>query len=365
MVGGLRLLFSLISLLFPMAVVHASDSSTSTTTLPGPPRAAVNPVAETIHGTKIVDDYRWLEDASSPETQRWVSEEGAYSRSLLDPLPGREQLRKRLGELLSIGEISAPQIGGPYYFHTSRQGAQNQPVLLVREGVHGQDRTLVDVNQLAADGTVALDWWQPSEDGKYVSYGTSPSGSEDSTLHVVETATGKLLADSIPRTRAASLAWKLDNSGFFYTRYPRKGEVPDGQEMYNRHVFYHEISKDPEEHPEDIDQLIFGQGREPEDWPSVNLSNDGRWLLITVSQGWTKSELFLMDVKAGTPPTRITNGKNFLYSGEVYNDKLFVTTNEDAPRYRVFIADAGNFDREAWKELIPQSDAVLQGTAVF
>ena len=103
MVGGLRLLVSLISLLFPMAVVHASDSSTSTTALPVPPKAAVNPVAETIHGTRIVDDYRWLEDASSPETQRWVSEEGAYSRSLLDPLPGREQLHKRLGELLSIG----------------------------------------------------------------------------------------------------------------------------------------------------------------------------------------------------------------------------------------------------------------------
>src|SRR5579864_5292766 len=199
MVGGLRLLFSLISLLFPMAVVHASDSSTSTTALPGPPRAAVNPVDETMHGTRIVDDYRWLEDASSPETQRWVSEEGAYSRSLLDPLPGREQLHKRLGELLSIGTISAPQIGGPHYFYTRREGTQNQPVLLVREGLHGEDRTLVDVNQMASDGTVALDWWAPSEDGKYVAYGTSPSGSEDSTLHIVETAGGELLSDTIPR----------------------------------------------------------------------------------------------------------------------------------------------------------------------
>ncbi len=72
-----------------------------------------------------------------------------------------------------------------------------------------------------------------------------------------------------------------------------------------------------------------------------------------------------MDVKKGTPPTRITTGKNFLYGGEVYNDKLYITTNEDAPRYRVFVADAGNYEREAWKELIPQADAVLQGTAVF
>ena len=359
MAGSLRLVGFLGSVLFLVALMYAADSSTSPTSVSGPPKATVKPVAETIYGTKIVDDYRWLEDASSPETQRWVSEEGAYSRSLLDPLPGREQLRKRLGELLSIGEISAPQIGGPYYFHTSRQGAQNQPVLLVREGVHGQDRTLVDVNQLAADGTVALDWWQPSEDGKYVSYGTSPSGSEDSTLHVVETATGKLLADSIPRTRAASVAWKLDNSGFFYTRYPRKGEVPEGQDVYNRHVFYHGLGEDPAK-----DALIFGEGLGPEDWPNVQLSNDGRWILISVEQGWTKSELYLQDLKSGSGPVRITEGKNFLYSGDIFDGKIFITTNEDAPRYRMFSVEASAPARANWKEIIPQSDAVLQGAAV-
>jgi prolyl oligopeptidase len=325
----------------------------------GPPKAAVNPVAETIHGTKIVDDYRWLEDASSPETERWVSEEGAYSRSLLDPLPGREQLHKRLGELLSIGKISAPQIGGPYYFYTRRQGTQNQPMLLVREGLHGEDRTLVDVNQMASDGTVALDWWAPSEDGKYLAYGTSPSGSEDSTLHIVETASGKLLSDTIPRARAASIAWKLDNSGFFYTRYPKKGEVAEGQDVYNRHVFYHALGNDPAKDP-----LIFGEGRDPEDWPGVDLSNDGRWLLISVEQGWTKSELYLQDLQAGTPPVRITEGKNFLYGGEIFNGKIFITTNEDAPRYRMFTADASAPTRANWKEIIPQNDAVLQGAAV-
>ena len=253
-------------------------------------------------------------------------------------------------------------IAGRHYFYTKREGMQNQPVLYVRDGLNGPDRVLVDANQLAADGTIALDWFQPSENGKYVAYGTSPSGSEMSTLHIIETKTGTMLPDTIERTRAASVAWKLDNSGFYYTRYPKKGDVPAGQEMYNRHVFYHELGDDPET---DDDQPIFGEGRDPEDWPSVSLSNDGHWLLINVSQGWTKSELFLMDVKAGTPPTRITTGKNFLYSGEVYNDKLYITTNEDAPRYRVFVADAGNYDREAWKELIPQTDAVLQGTAVF
>ena len=313
------------------------------------------------HGTKVLDNYRWLENGSSPETQKWVEEEMAYTRGMLERLPGREAIHQRLTQLLSIGSVTAPVIAGRHYFYTKREGMQNQPILYVREGLDGKDRVLVDANQLAADGTIALDWFQPSENGKYVAYGTSPSGSEMSTLHIVETKTGTILPDTIERTRAASIAWKLDNSGFYYTRYPKKGDVPAGQEMYNRHVYYHQLGDDPN----DDDKLIFGEGRDAEDWPSISLSNDGRWLLINVAQGWTKSELYLMDPKKGTAPTRITTGKNFLYGGEVYNDKLYVTTNEDAPRYRVFVADAGNYDREAWKELIPQSDAVLQGAAVF
>ena len=105
-----------------------------------------------------------------------------------------------------------------------------------------KDRALIDVNALAPDGTIALDWWYPSEDGRYVAFGTSPNGSELSTLQVIETSTGKLLAEKIERTRAASLAWLPDSSGFYYTRYPRPGDVPAGEEMYNRRVFFHQLS---------------------------------------------------------------------------------------------------------------------------
>jgi prolyl oligopeptidase len=356
--AGVRLVIALSSLFLAAAAVYAGDDSKSSS---APPPTEAKPMIDMFHGTKVLDNYRWLENGNSPETQKWVEQEMSYTRGMLDRLAGRDALHKRLTELLSIGSVTQPVIAGRHYFYTRREGMQNQPILYVREGLNGQDRALVDANQLAADGTIALDWFQPSENGKYVAYGTSPSGSEMSTLHIIETKTGTVLPDTIERTRAASIAWTLDNTGFYYTRYPKKGDVPAGQEMYNRHVFYHELGDDPN----DDDKLIFGEGRDAEDWPSVNLSNDGRWLLINVSQGWTRSELFLMDVKKGTPPTRITTGKNFLYGGEVYNDKLYVTTNEDAPLYRVFVADAGNYDREAWKELIPQADAVLRGTAVF
>ncbi len=364
MAGGVRFVIVFSSLFLLVAAVVARgnpQSSTSNSSTSSLPKTDVKLAIDMFHGVKVLDNYRWLEDGNSPATQKWVEEEMAYTRAVLDPLAGREAIHQRLTQLLSIGSVTPPMIAGKHYFYTKREGMQNQPILYVREGLNGEDRVLVDANTLAADGTIALDWFQPSENGKYVAYGTSPSGSEMSTLHIIETRTGTVLPDTIERTRAASIAWKLDNSGFYYTRYPKKGDVPAGQEMYNRHVYYHALGDDAA----NDDKLIFGEGRDAEDWPSVHLSNDGHWLLISVSQGWTKSELFLMDVKKGTPASRITTGKNFLYGGEVYDGKLYVTTNEDAPRYRVFVADAGNYDREAWKELIPQTDAVLQGAAVF
>jgi prolyl oligopeptidase len=338
----------------------SSSASSSAGAPAGPPVAEKRPLRETLHGVDIVDNYRWLEDGTSAETQKWVAEEMAYTRRVLDPLPGREAIHRRLTELLSIGSINAPAMAGKYYFYTRRDGMQNQPVLYVRDGVDGKDRVLVDANQMAADGTIALDWYMPSENGKYLAYGTSPSGSEMSTLHIIETRTGEALPDVIERTRACSMAWMHDGSGFYYTRYPKKGEVADGQEMYNRHVFYHELGSDPA-----TDLKIFGEGRDPQDWPNVSLDNDGKLLLITVEQGWTKSELYLMDLKAGTPPQRITTGKNFLYSGTIYNGRIYVVTNEDAPRFRVFVTEAGDWERENWKEIIPQGEAVLQGAQLW
>ncbi|MGB0109112.1 MAG: prolyl oligopeptidase family serine peptidase [Terriglobales bacterium] len=365
------LTFFLILLIAVAALVYAEGSPAGDSTVPpglaGPPKAKVAPVEDTVQGHKIVDPYRYLENPNDPDTKLYVEQELSYTRAILAPLPGRDKINARLSQLLEIGTVGTPQMGGKYYFYTRREGNQNQPILYVREGMNGEpgaglstkDRVLVDVNKMSTDGTVALDWWFAAEDGKYVAYGTSPSGSEISTLRVIETASGKLLPDSIERTRAASLAWKRDDSGFFYTRYPKKGDVPEGQEVYNRHVFYHALGADPAQDP-----LIFGEGRDPEWWPNVHLSEDGRWLLIVEEHGYTKTEMFLQDLTAKSPPVEITAGKDFLYGADFFEGKLYITTNEDAPRYRVFVADATNPQRENWKELIPQADAVLQGVSV-
>jgi prolyl oligopeptidase len=364
MSGGSRLFWTPLSLfvfvLITAAVWAGNDAPTATPPGAAPPKAPVHLVEETVQGHRITDSYRWLEDAKSPETQRYVEQEMSYTRGILDPLPGREQIQQRLTQLASIGNIGTPQAAGKYYFYNRRDGTENQAVLYVREDIRGKDRALVDVNKISADGTVALDWWFPSEDGKYLAYGLSSNGSEDSTLHIINTATGDLLPDVIERTRFASLTWKKDDSGFYYNRQPKAGEVPAGQEVYFSKIYYHALGSDSA-----TDPLIFGEGRNPQDIPGVQLADDDdRWLVFTVFEGWAKSEMYLQDLKAGTPPVEVTSGKDFLYNGEVFQGRLYITTNDGAPRFRLFVVDATNPKRENWKEIVPQTDAVLQGASI-
>ena len=347
------------------AQTHSSDSratavaegAVDTSTFTGPPKAKQQVVEESLHGVTIRDPYRYLEDANNPETKEFVEQQSAYTQSILDHLPRRAEIHKRFEELFSIGSISAPQIGqrrgSNYYLYTKREGKQNQPILYVREGLNGPDRVLVDVNSRNAQGTTALDWWFPTHDGSYVCFGSSENGSEISTLQVIETATGKLLPEHIERTRAASVAWKRDNSGFYYTRYPRPGEVPKEDEVYYRKIFYHQLGTMPDG---SADPLVFSYDKDPQGWPNVNLADDDdRWLLISVSQGWTKVDLFLKDLSSNAPAREITENKNFLYSGEIYKGSIYITSNEDAPRFRVFKADVAKAERANWKEIIPQS----------
>jgi prolyl oligopeptidase len=327
-----------------------------------PPKARIEAVEDTLHGQKITDPYRWLEDGNAAETQQWTREQLAYTRSVLDAQPIREQLRARLTPLLQTGELKPPRIAGNWFFYTRRQGNQNQPILYVREGVNGKDRVLVDPNTMSSEGVVALDWWHISKDGKYVAFGTSPGGSEISTLQVVDTATGKLLDEKIDRCRFADVEFLPDNSGFYYTKYPRAGDVPAGQEAYNRHVFFHKIGTDPDGRP---DPLVFGEGRSPQELPSLNLSDDGRWLVVKAGVTFDRTDLFIKDLqKQESKFEPIIEGQNFIYDVEFAGNDLIIHTNEGAPKYRVFRVAADRAARANWKEIIPQGTSVLKSLKI-
>jgi prolyl oligopeptidase len=333
--------------------------------LPVPTRT--DDVVDTWHGVKVPDPYRWLEKSDSDEVRSWTEKQNAHMRKLLDAVPDRARISDRLWQLYEIGAVGAPVIKGQgkarRYFYTRRTGKQNQPVLHLREAraePHVKDRVLVDVNQLSVDGTRALDWWFPSEDGRYVAYGVSSNGDEESVLRVREVATGDDLPDSITRTRGCSVAWLPDSKGFYYTRYPLAGSVPPGEEKYHRSVHFHQLGTDPA-----LDPKIFGDGRDLKDRPSIQLSPDGRWLAIEVAQGWARTELFLLDTRKGGKPAPVVTGRDHLYRvADVMNDRVYVLSNEEAPRYRLFAVDPRRPARDQWKEVLPQVADTLESVQV-
>jgi prolyl oligopeptidase len=320
-------------------------------------------VVDDYSGTLVADPYRWLEDGDSDEVRAWTDAQNAITAAVVGAIPERRAIAARLMELLEIGAMTAPVVcdaraGSRRYFHQRRRGTEAQPILYVRDGRDGVDRPLLDPAALSPDATTALDWWYPSRDGAVVAWGRSDAGSEDSTLFVRDAVTGRDLADAIPHTRHASVAWLSDASGFFYTRYPSPGAVPDGDEKYGSLVFFHRLGDDWTR-----DEVVFGQGRDKIDVPSVAISPSGRWLIVRVHRGWDESEVYVRDLTSGSwIPIAVALGSNF----EPYplDDRLLLLTNDGASRYRLLSVDYAHASRDAWTELVDERDDVLFDVAV-
>ena len=172
-----------------------------------PPPAREDDVVEELHGVAVADPYRWLENGESEETQAWVAAQNRLTESTLGRVPQRAAIYASLDRLLTTGSVSAPVVRGNRYFYQRRDGRLDQPVLVVREGETGRERTILDPNALSSSGIVALDWWYPSRDGRLLAYGISEGGTELSTLYILDVeSTEQLPNERIPHTRAASLA---------------------------------------------------------------------------------------------------------------------------------------------------------------
>jgi prolyl oligopeptidase len=327
--------------------------------MPTYPLSRTSDAVEILHGETIPDPYRWLEDGESADTRQWTDAQNALTRSYLDAVPVRERIRARLDQLLAIGALSVPTPVRGRYFYQRRDGRQNQPVLYLRQGIGGEDRPIVDPNALDTGGTVALDWYYPSDDGRLLAYGLSKNGSEQSVLQVMEVDTGVVLPDRIPHTRAADLAWLPDSTGFYYTRYPAPGETPEGEEHYHRAVYFHLLGTDHTRDP-----LVF-EPAEKEHWPNVGISPDGRWLVIGVARTFDQTDLYLMDRSRETPPVAVAKDLPASFDGEVAHGRLFMRTNLDAPTYRLYAVDPEHPQRDRWREIVPpRADAVLEGVRV-
>jgi prolyl oligopeptidase len=308
------------------------------------PPAAKGDVVQDYFGTKVADPYRWLEEADASATVKWVDAENALTRSFVDG-PARDAMKKRLAQLLDFPRISAPEKHGAYYFHRRNAGLQNQSVLLVREGLGGTDRILLDPNTLSEDGTLSLAGTIYTKDGSLMLYGLSQSGSDRSVLHVRDVKTGEDRADTIRWGKWVQAAWLPDNSGFYYTRFPEPGRVPAGDENYFAKIYFHSLGD-----AQDKDVLVFDSPDRKDIIWNPDLTEDGQYLVITGFQGASdKTEVLVLDrSQEGAKPALLFQGfrDSNAYIGNV-GRRLFFTTDRSAPLGRVIAVDMAGTSREA------------------
>lgn len=324
-------------------------------TSPGvPPVTRTVSAADTMHGVVVADPYRWLEDFTSDEAQDWLHGQEGYLRSVLDEWPGRDELRTRLDELFHIGGFGYTSLRGERLFFTRREGSEEQAVLYFLDTPDGEPVELIDPMKLADDDPVGLDWWYPSYDGRLLVYGTSESGSEMSTLRVMNVDTQELMPDTITEARAASVAWEPDGTGFYYTRFPHPGEVPENERYYHRKVYHHEIGR-----ADDAEDALVFEDEDPYAWTGVSLSRDGRFLLAYSFRGSSRNDLFVQDLEGDWGFLPIAEGIEARFSGVPVGDTLFMQTTHEAPRGRIMRVHLEHPQPANWEELIPESESAI------
>lgn len=333
-------------------------------------RARQGAVTETLHGVEIVDAYRSLE-ADTEETRAWIEAQTARTDAALRAWTDASAA-ERLDALLSIGVIGGPVVAGDRLFYTKREGDREQPALYVREGDRLRPQPIVD--PLEYGERAALDWYFPSPSGRYVAFGISANGDERSTLRVLDVDEGRVLPDVIEHAKWSNVAWLHSEEGFYYRRYPREGE-PDydaaNPDTYHLRAYFHRLGTVPSQDP-----LVFAPAG-PTDFPSVSVSEDDRYLVVNNFRGWSHSEVYLFDrgrARRGRldvptqerPLVPVVTDREHLYNASVHRNRLYIATNDGAPRYRILVVDPERAaDRERWQELVPEGAGTIEGVEIL
>lgn len=321
------------------------------------PPTARRPVTEDHHGVKLTDHYRWLENYRDPEVAAWLEAQEQLTARHIDKLPAQPAILNRLTEVMDLDDESVPLecIASPRVFYYAKLKNDEKARFRTREHLDAEVVELLNPNEW--DHARTLDFCKASPDGAYLAYGCSEGGSESPVIRVLETATRREIPVELRGWRHHDVAWTPDNKGFYYSASPCKGEVPDGEEYYWWKVFYHELGTSA-----DQDREIFGHDSVKEYMHSAMVSEDGQYLVLQRSHRY-ECELFLARIGSADAPVPVVTGLDAAYSAEIHNDKLFITTNKDAPKKKVYWADTANPGRDHWRELIPECDDNLEGVS--
>jgi prolyl oligopeptidase len=320
----------------------------ATATVSKPPETRIEVVRDTLHGQVIEDPYRWLEQQNAPETRRWIEAQNAYTDALLGAVPGHDRVHARLEQLVKVDAQGTPFERSGRYFYTRRLASQAINVLCMRQGLNGKEQVLIDPHPLSPDQTTTVSFLDVSDDGKRMAYATRIGGEDEVAVAFRDIETGKDLPDRLPRARFLGIKMTADQKGVYYSRHTAEGS----------RVYYHAMGTDPA-----ADQLLFGTGYGPGKIINVTVSEERRWLQITVNHGsgTERSEVYVMDLVNGGPVVPVVNDVLAYFTGQIAGDTMYLRTNWEAPNSRIFAVDLRNPSRDRWKEIIPAGDAVLEG----
>jgi prolyl oligopeptidase len=354
---------TLATLLAASGVAYSAD---------GPPVAPVRPVTDTYFGRPVVDNYRYLENLSDPEVQSWMKAQAGYTEKVLDEIPGHAALAQRIAGLMGkdLLRYDFSQRGDRLFYRIMEPGS-NLPKLAYRDGVNGQEHILVDPAKLSTDTAhhFALDWYSPSWDGRYVAYGFSEGGSEESVLHLLDLETGNQLSETINRTSDSVVSWRNDNQSFFYLRYPKVGpNTPPAKSKYDALTFLHRLGQHPNG---DGDEAVFGRGVSAKlDVPEgqgtyVLLSPDSPYAIAVANHNMDRNPntfyVVPLDQSHGaeTPWQKIAEPEDGVTKVQLHGDRLYFLSEKGASRFQVLAMPWRNPDIAQAEVVVPEGPNVL------
>jgi prolyl oligopeptidase len=327
-------------------------------TVDAPPPTQVEPVTEVLHGVEITDPYRWLEDQNSPRTRNWLTDQINYTRTYFAGIPDREQIRKRVGELLAFKEvISEPWNVGDRYFFLKRPEDSEQPVIIMGDGLSAPETVLVDPAQRGSGSTTAVSIVAISQDGRFLAYSIRQGGTDHSALEILDVELGAVLPDRLSEGYCTGFAFSPDGAGFYYSH----RELHDPHPNY-RAVFWHRFGYEPAE-----DQEIFFAGDEPNLFLGILASPETNLLAYAVSfTGKSpRTSLYLQGMSSEPDEARLIVEEiagcfvPFFFRGE-----LLACTNFAAPNFRIIRIGLTHADSSNWHDVVPESDRRIQQFAV-
>ncbi len=329
------------------------------------PESPRKPVEDRFHGTAVSEDYRWLEQTDSKEVTAWIAAQNTLTRQVIDALPQRKLLKEEL--LQMVGSGKANRFGFDYsggkLFAMKRQPPKNQNVLVMLNGQAelASERVVLDPTVLDASGKTTIDWFKPSRDGKLIAVSLSENGSEDGTLYVYRTDTGKALPDVVPRvqypTGGGSVAWATDGRGFYYTRYPQGSERPPADANFYQQVYFHKLGT-----PAQADKYVIGKEFPRIAEVALQVSEDGRHLLADVANGDGGEHGFYLRSN-GRAWRRIAGYTDGFRRAEFGRDgRLYALGLKGSPRGRVVAMQLGNAKASftSAPTVVAESEAVIE-----